>query len=187
MRKLTIAMLSALFCGLLVLSACGGVKKDGQGTSANSAPSGYRMPSLHVNDFCGDFGDTRVDYGYLMPERGLFLKMNEMGRGACGIDVYTYVMKGDTIVCTPGHAAFITPRGGDKIEVRIKKSSKNNTPSFTFVPISNCEYADYVATERVAGAYFYLCGDAEGRYKFEDIFEDERYAEFKNLIDNYGK
>ena len=121
-----------------------------------------------------------------MPEKGLFLKMHDI-RGAYGINIYTYVMDGDNIQCTPGHFVRIVPRGGDKLEVTIKKSSKNNTPSFTFIPTPDCENSAYVATEKVAGKYYYLCGDAEARYKFEDLFEDERCAEFKSLVDNYGK
>ncbi|MEL5894474.1 hypothetical protein AAE250_13380 [Bacteroides sp. GD17] len=196
MKKFTIAVLSAIFCGVVALSACGGAKKNGgstestesQGTSVaeDNAPRGYLMPAISVNDFCGDFTTMSPDYGYLMPEKGLFLKMNDI-RGAYGIDVYTYVMDGDKIQCTPGHFVMITPRGGDKLEVTIKKSSSNNTPSFTFVPTPNCENSAYVATEAVAGNYYYLCGDGEARYKFEDLFEDERCAEFKNLVDNYGK
>lgn len=96
-------------------------------------------------------------------------------------------MDGDNIQCTPGHFVMIVPRGGDKLEITIKKSSMKNTPSFTFIPTPDCENSAYVATEKVAGKYYYLCGDAEARYKFEDLFEDERCAEFKNLVDNYGK
>ena len=103
------------------------------------------------------------------------------------LDIYTYVMDGDNIQCTPGHFVMIVPRGGDKLEITIKKSSMKNTPSFTFIPTPDCENSAYVATEKVAGKYYYLCGDAEARYKFEDLFEDERCAEFKNLVDNYGK
>lgn len=195
MKKFTISMLSALFCGLVVLSACGGAKKGNQDAEAQTAvaksddksPSAYRMPALSVNDFCGDLSDTRADYGYLMPEKGLFLKMNVFGTGSYGINVYTYVMDGDKIVCTPGHFVNIATRSGDKVEITMRKRSKNNSPSFTFVPILNCDYAAYVTTEQVAGKYFYLCGDGEARYKFEDIFEDERYVEFKNFIENYGK
>lgn len=191
MRKITIAMMSAIFCGLFLLSACGGAKKNGQSAegepvAADNAPSGYLMPAISVNDFCGDFTTMTPDYGYLIPEKGLFLKMNDI-RGAYGIEIYTYVMDGDKIQCTPGHFVMITPRGGDKLEISIKKSSKNNTPSYTFVPTPDCENSAYVATEQVAGKYYYLCGDSEARYKFEDLFEDERCAEFKNLVDNYGK
>ena len=195
MKKFTIAMLSVIFSGLVVLSACGGAKKDAQGVETQSeaivaednGPSGYLMPTASAGNYCGDFKSLHVDYGYLMPEKGLFLKMNDFGGGAYGIHIYTYVMEGGNIVCAPGHFVRITPRGGDKIEINIRKSSKNNTPSFVFVPTPDCENSDYVATEKVAGSYFYLCGDGEARYKFEDLFEDERYAEFKNLVNNYGK
>ena len=197
MKKFTITMLSVVFCGLVVLSACGGAKKDAQGQGAetkseavtveDSSPSGYLMPTASASNYCGDFKGSRVDYGYLMPDKGLFLKMNAFGGGSYGIHIYTYVMEGGSIVCTPGHFVNITQRGGDKIEINIRESSKNNTPSFVFVPTPDCENSDYVATEKVAGSYFYLCGDGEARYKFEDLFEDERCAEFKNLVDNYGK
>lgn len=191
MKKFTVMVLSAMCCGLLMLSACGGAKKNAQGAEgeevADNAPRGYLMPALSVNDFCGDFSDTRADYGYLMPEKGLFLKMNVFGTGSYGIDVYTYVMDGDKIVCTPGHFVDITTRSGGKVEINTRKRSKNNSPSLTFVPTPACEYSAYVATEHVCGQYYYLCGDGEARYKFEDVFEDERYAEFKSFIDNYGK
>lgn len=191
MKTFIISIVSAMFCGLVVLSACGGAKKDGQGAesradSEDNAPSGYLMPALSVNDFCGDFTTMTPDYGYLIPEKGLFLKMNDF-RGSYGINIYTYVMDGENIQCTPGHFVMITPRSGGKMEITMKKSSKNNTPSYTFVPTPNCENSDYVATETVAGNYYYLCGDGEARYKFEDLFEDERCAEFKKLVDNYGK
>lgn len=191
MRKFTISIFSAMLCGLVVLSACGGTKKGSQGAegqvdTGDNAPSGYLMPALSANDFCGDFTTMTPDYGYLMPEKGLFLKMNDFG-GSYGIYIYTYVMDGDNIQCTPGHFVMITPRAGDKMEITIKKSSPNNTPAYTFVPTPNCEKSAYVATEKVAGSYYYLCGDSEARYKFEDLFEDERCAEFKNLVDNYGK
>lgn len=191
MRKFTISIFSAMLCGLVVLSACGGAKKSGQDAASqagagDNTPSGYLMPALSVNDFCGDFKTMSPDYGYLMPEKGLFLKMNDI-RGAYGINIYTYVMDGDKIQCTPGHFVMIVPRGSDKLEITIKKSSKSNTPAYTFVPTSNCENSAYVAAEKVAGSYYYLCGDSEARYKFEDLFEDERCAEFKNLVDNYGK
>lgn len=191
MKRFTITIISAMLCGLVVLSACGGAKKnvqdaEGQAEAGGNAPSGYLMPAISANNFCGDFTTMTPVYGYLMPEKGLFLKMHDI-RGAYGIDIYTYVMDGDNIQCTPGHFVMIVPRGGDKLEITIKKSSMKNTPSFTFIPTPDCENSAYVATEKVAGKYYYLCGDAEARYKFEDLFEDERCAEFKNLVDNYGK
>ena len=194
MKKFTITMLSAAFCGLMAFSACSGAKKNAQGTEKESevavlednSPMGFLMPTAKTNDYCGDFSDSRVSYGYLIPEKKLFLMKNGNSLN-CGVHIYTYVMDGDKIVCTPGHFVMITPRSGEKVEVNIKKSSKNNTPSLTFVPTSNCENSNYVAMETVAGSYFYLCGDSEARYQFEDLFEDERCAEFKNLVDSYGK
>lgn len=193
MKKFIITLLSAACCGLILLSACSGAKKNEQGTekesevavSGDNSPMGFLMPTVRTNDYCGDFSGSRVSYGYLMPEKKLFLLKNGNSLN-CGIDIYTYVMEGDKIVCTPGHFVMIMPRSGEKVEVNIRKSSKNNTPSLTFVPTPNCENSDYVATETVAGSYFYLCGDGEARYQFEDLFEDERCAEFKNLVDNYG-
>lgn len=116
MKRFTITIISAMLCGLVVLSACGGAKKnvqdaEGQAEAGGNAPGGYLMPAISANNFCGDF-------------------------------------------------TTMTP---------------------------DCENSAYVATEKVAGKYYYLCGDAEARYKFEDLFVDERCAEFKNLVDNYGK
>ena len=138
MKRFTITIISAMLCGLVVLSACGGAKKnvqdaEGQAEAGGNAPSGYLMPAISANNFCGDFTTMTPDYGYLMPEKGLFLKMHDI-RGAYGINIYTYVMDGDNIQCTPGHFVMIVPRGGDKLEITIKKSSMKNTPSFTFIP-----------------------------------------------------
>lgn len=183
MKKFTISMLTAIFCGLAVLSACTGTKNP----SKKNSPSGYLMPTASTNDYCGEFTGGRVSYGYLMPEKKLFLLMRNDGGGAYGINIYTYIMENDNIICTPGHFVNITPRGGDKIEITSRKSSTNNTPSFVFVPTPNCENSDYVATETVADSYFYLCGNSEACRQVENLFEDERYAEFKELVDNYGK
>ena len=36
------------------------------------------MPAISANNFCGDFTTMTPDYGYLMPEKGLFLKMHDI-------------------------------------------------------------------------------------------------------------
>lgn len=114
MKKFTITIISAILCGLVVLSACGGTKKnvqdaEGQAAAGGDTPSGYLMPAIAANNFCGDFTTMAPEYGYLMPEKGLFLKMHDI-RGAYGINIYTYVMDGDNIQCTPGHFVRIVPR-----------------------------------------------------------------------------
>ncbi|WP_300699915.1 hypothetical protein [Bacteroides sp.] len=193
MKKLSITILSVFCCGLM-MCACNGTKKSEQSAEnsveatsniVDEQPSGYAMPTASVNNYCGNFTDPRKQYGYLMPANGLFLMLNQIGKNYV-ITVYKYVMAGENIQCTP-EAFVMANMKGENVSVEIKRDVKNNTPSFTFVPTPDCEHSEYVATEKVARDYFYLCGDSEARYKFEDLFEDERYAEFKNLVDSYKK
>lgn len=176
MNKVAIMFVSALFCcGVMLLVSCGG---------SSSGNKGYLMPALSVNDYCGDFSDTRADYGYLMPAQGLFLKMNVFGKDSYVISVYTYEEEGDNLKCTPGHTVLVSPKGGN-VQIDIKESSPRNTPSFTFVPTPNCEQSDYVATEQVARRYYYLCGSEEVRQQFEAILADARYVQLKELVFSY--
>lgn len=175
MNKVTVMVASTLLCGLLSLVSCGG---------SSSESKGYLMPALSVNDYCGDFSDTRADYGYLMPAQGLFLKMNVFGTDSYVINIYTYKEEDGNLMCTPGHMVMTSPKGGD-VQINIKESSPKNTPSFIFVPTPDCEYSDYVATEQVARSYYYLCGSDEARQRFEALFADERYAQLKELVFNY--
>lgn len=48
MKRFTITIISAMLCGLVVLSACGGAKKnvqdaEGQAEAGGNAPGGYLM------------------------------------------------------------------------------------------------------------------------------------------------
>lgn len=173
MNKVAIMFASALFCGVMSLVSCGG-------SSAES--KGYLMPALSVNDYCGDFSDTRADYGYLMPEQGLFLKMNVFGTDSYVISVYTYEEEGENLKCTPVHTVLVSPKGGD-VQIDIKES--RSTPPFVFVPTPGCEQSDYVATEQVARSYYYLCGSEEVRQQFEAILADARYVQLKELVFSY--
>lgn len=178
MNKVITILASALFGGAMLLTSCGG-------SSAES--KGYLMPALSVNDYCGDFADTRAEYGYLMPAQGLFLKMHVFGTDSYVIHVYSYEEDGEgNLNCTPGHGVHVSPKGGE-VQIDIKESSLKNTPSFVFKPTPNCEYSDYVATEQVVRKYYYLCSSEESRQKFESLFADERYAPLKELVFNYPK
>ena len=177
MNKVAVMFASALLGGIMLLASCGG---------ASSEAKGYLMPTMSVNDYCGDFSGSRADYGYLMAGQGLFLKMNVFGTDSYVISIYTYEEEGGSLKCTPGHTVLVSPKGGD-VQIDIKESSSKNTPSFTFVPTPGCEQSDYVATEPVARSYYYLCGNDEVRQQFEALLADERYAQLKELVFNYPK
>lgn len=177
MNKVTLMLAAILLSGLLSLVSCG---------SSSSESKGFLMPALSVNDYCGDFSDTRADYGYLMPAQGLFLKMNVFGTDSYVIHVYTCEEEDGNLKCAPGYMVMTSPKGGE-VQINIKESSPKNTPSFIFVPTPDCEYSDYVATEQVARKYYYLCGNVEVQQQFEALFADERYAQLKELVFNYPK
>ena len=66
MKRFTITIISAMLCGLVVLSACGGAKKnvqdaEGQAEAGGNAPGGYLMPAISANNFCGDFTTMTPD------------------------------------------------------------------------------------------------------------------------------
>lgn len=56
MKRFTITIISAMLCGLVVLSACGGAKKnvqdaEGQAEAGGNVPGGYLMPAISANNF----------------------------------------------------------------------------------------------------------------------------------------